>query len=65
MQAREVLQDESNVQPVVCSQNAVDGRGKGSQANDICLEMPSNSLRRHTRTIPRSDGAVQDWGPEP
>jgi serine/threonine-protein phosphatase 2A catalytic subunit len=26
--------------------------------------MPRHSLRRHTRTVPRLDGAVQDWWPE-
>jgi diadenosine tetraphosphatase ApaH/serine/threonine PP2A family protein phosphatase len=59
-QAREVLQEESNVQPVV----RVTARTYDISAHS-CSEMPRHSLWRHTRTISRPDGTFQDWWTEP
>jgi hypothetical protein len=59
--AREILQEESNVQPVV----SVTRQLLTTITNRRHPEMPSDCLRRYPRSISRLDGALQDRRPQP
>ena len=62
--AREVLQDESNVQPVVwIPKHSIHNRGM--HTDQIHVEMPSDGMWRYSRAVPRSDGTLSHWRAQP
>lgn len=65
LQAREVLQDESNVQPVVCVY-LFDPQAVGAtRLTDLDVpEMSSDRLRRYTRPVSRLDGTLPHRRPQ-